>query len=147
MNYASDREIIESYFKLTWFTLSDTPIAFDNVPGLFTSTGYINASNSPTEYVRLYILPETTDIITMGTTPYASRHGSIVAQIFVPEGHGSGRAYELADIVTNVFQVITIGGVKCKGTTIQNIGPNMGYYHVDAVTHYQVYESYQHSTV
>lgn len=138
MTFAVSRESIETAFRDAWFAVTDTPLTFDNTRGFFTTTGYTLDSIKESEFVRLTIKPVDTQTITLGANPETRTRGLVMVQVFVKEGTGSGRAFALADVVASILQNKLIDGIQFMATSMVNVGPQNGYYQVNATTRYWV---------
>jgi hypothetical protein len=83
------------------------------------------------EWVRLNVFPFSSNV----SYNDINKSGQIVCNIFVPSGQGMKRAYEIADILSNILERKTISGyLQTTNSFITNIGvdiKNAGLYSVD----------------
>ena len=100
-----------------WVT---TPIAWDNVP-------YDPTPNQ--EWVRAAMIPTVTENAALADA--TRRQGIYAIQIFTPLNRGSGRAYELADMLSAIFSNQQFSNVVCYAAETTRIGDEgNGWYEV-----------------
>jgi len=83
------RSVLEQEFITAWGVT--TPIAYDNV-------NFDDNNSSITEYVEIRFVPYDTYNATMGDI-LTRIEGALIIAVFTRYGTGTGRAYELADLV------------------------------------------------
>lgn len=67
--------------------------------------------------------------------------GVLTVQVFAGQGEGPVTAIQIADDVVATFRGTTIGGVRTKGTRLQDIGGEDGWYQINAITPFEFDES------
>ena len=107
-----------------------TPIAWDNVP-------YSPVANQ--EWVRALLIPVDTENANLGKS--TNRIGMFWLQIFTPLKEGSGRAYELADMLSAIFANQQFSDVVCYAAETTRIGDEgNGWYQVNLKINFWSYE-------
>lgn len=89
----------------------ETPIAWDNVD-------YTPVEDQ--EWIRCTLLPSTTENNEIGTSKI--NYGIFWIQIFVPKLTGTGRAYELADMLDALFSNVQFDDIVCYASDVQRTG-------------------------
>lgn len=111
----------------------NVPIAFDNVNGLYQSDGTIVGEIS-SPYVVLNIRPGNAHQSSIGKRAWRNP-GSIIVQIFIPEGTGDSRANEIAQAVVGALRGQTVGGVRFRATSPpQVVGQTGGWWQTNVIT-------------
>lgn len=110
-----------------WVT---TPIAWDNVP---------YTPQEGQEWIRAALLPTTTENASLASS---KKHFGIYAiQIFTPLNGGSGRGYELADMLSAIFANQQFGDVVCYAPETTRIGDEgNGWYEIVLKINFWSYE-------
>lgn len=102
---------INNSFSQRMSTWVETPIAWDNV------------DYKPTdgqEWIRCTLLPSTTENNELGQSKI--NYGIFWIQIFVPRLTGTGRAYELADMLDALFSNVQFDDIVCYASDVQRTG-------------------------
>jgi len=124
MSAQAERKAIGTLFNTGWGTT--TPVSYEN-------RDYRPPASS--EWVRLKILAVDSFRTEIGT---GARHertvGLVTVQVFVPGNTGDGRAFELGDMVADIFRsqqvqlydpadgVTVIGRILFRIPTVRNVG-------------------------
>ena len=109
---------------------STTDVAWDNVP---------YESTEGQEWVRAVLLPVTTENAAMGT---AKKHyGIFWLQVFTPLNSGTGRGYELAEMLDGIFGNSNFDDVVCYASEITRTGDDgNGWYQTDVKVNFWSFE-------
>lgn len=114
MNYADIRKVIESHFDANWDSVT-YPVAWDNVQFNTPSDAWVRITIS-------YVGANNSSLGDLAT----QKIGIVAVQIFTPADLGTGEAYQMADLVTQVLQNKLLNGTTGKiytyATSIQVIG-------------------------
>lgn len=88
-----------------------TPIAWDNA---------IYNPSEGTEFIRCTNLPSTSINHEIGVSKI--NYGIYWIQIFIPKNSGTGRAYELADMLDAIFSNTQFDEITCYASDVQRTG-------------------------
>jgi len=115
---------------------SGVPVAFDNINGLYESDGSI-ISSTEDPYVALNIRPGNSQQASIGKRTWRNP-GSIIVQVFVPEGTGDVRANEIAEAVAGALRGQTVDGVRFAATSPpQFVAQDGGWWQTNVVTQFE----------
>lgn len=106
-----DQEAINNSFSQRMNTWTETDIAWDNMD-------YVPTVG--TEWIRCTLLPSLTENNELGTSKI--HYGIFWIQIFTPENTGTGRAYELAEMLDAIFSNQTFDDIVCYASDVQRTG-------------------------
>jgi len=108
----------------------ETPIAWDNV-------SYDPVEGN--EWIRATLIPSTTQNAALGK---AKKHfGIFWLQIFVPLNGGTGRAYELAEMLDAIFSNMSFDEVVCYAADITRTGDDgNGWFQLDVRVNFWSFE-------
>lgn len=118
---------------------SGVPIAFDNVEGLYTSSGSIvqdsvDGSGNPIPWVRLNVRNADAQLVSLGPRTYR-QPGVVITQVFIPAGVGDNRANEIAEAVVGALRGQTVSGVRFRATSPpQAVGQTGGWWQTNVIT-------------
>lgn len=102
---------INNSFSQRMATWTETPIAWDN-------TDYIPTKGQ--EWIRCTLLPSTSENNELGTSKI--HYGIFWIQIFVSKLTGTGRAYELANLLDALFSNVQFDDIVCYASDVQRTG-------------------------
>lgn len=90
-------------------------------------------------WVRLSIVDSDSAQVSMGNNPRFRHFGTIVAQVYVPEGDGSRAARSHADTIAGIFRNKYFGTpvINTKAPSLTVIGENEGWYQVNVLIPFQ----------
>lgn len=100
MSYLVEKSSIETFFQDNW---TETPIFFENT-----------IESRLEEWVRLTILNGDAYQASMGDDPAFRYPGVVIVQIRIRKDLGSGRAVDLADIISEMFTNLVLGAIRFK---------------------------------
>lgn len=134
MGYAATESTIRSRFATLWASARPTVRIFHDNAG--------NDVQPPQNaaWVRLTILPGTSQQVEMGRLRRWRRVGVVTVQIFVPAASGTGLATELSDSVIQIFEGITVSGVIFRATSLNRVGLDGAWLQYNATTPFQADE-------
>jgi len=108
---------------------------FEDVAALCgVSVQYDNAPfNPPADdtWIRLRITHSQSNIVGIGKLNRYRNPGILIAQIFAPLNSGDGTIRSLAKEIGNDFRATTIDGVLFRAPSVEVVGENNGWWHVD----------------
>ena len=134
MGFAATESTIRSRFNTQWSSLRPTiPVFFDNAGDDVTPP-----QNSA--WVRLTVLPGSSQQVEMGRLRRWRRAGVVAIQIYVPAASGTGLAQELGDTVIEIFEGLTLSGVIFRATSLNRVGFDGAWLQYNALTNYQADE-------
>lgn len=108
----------------------ETPIAWDNVP-------YTPSEGA--EWIRGTVIPFPSENTALGKATV--NKGLFVIQIFTPLNGGSGRAYELVDMLSAIFANQQFSDIICYAAETQRIGDDEnGWYQLNLNINFWSYE-------
>ncbi len=118
------RAEFETLFNDNWI---ETPIAFDN----------LQEASDKTEFIRLTVEP----ITSLNNSWKCIRHdGLLSVQVFAQLDTGSGRAWQLADLVATLIENKRLNGVQTYASSALRIGENEYFYQINVNTRYTYFE-------
>lgn len=110
------------------------PIAWDNVPAGAAVTA---AQNAGDPWVRLTLIPGTTEPAGKADTPKVRRTGLISIQVFTARNVGSDTAYSICDSLSDHLQHRIIGHLETLALSVTRAGIVDDYYQLNAQTPYR----------
>lgn len=120
MGFQSTQALIETLFSSNW---SHTNISYDGVPF---------DPRLLEEWVRIAVREGSGNQASIGSTnPMFRYNGVIFVQVFTKNSIGSGRALELADLVTPIFRSKFLNGIHYGVPVVARIGPSDAWYQVN----------------
>lgn len=102
---------INNSFSQRMATWTETPIAWDNMD-------YIPTKGQ--EWIRCTLLPSTSENNELGVSKI--HYGIFWIQIFIPKLTGTGRAYELANMLDALFSNVQFDNIVCYASDVQRTG-------------------------
>ena len=134
MGFAATESTIRSRFNTQWSSLRPTiPVFFDNA-------GDDVQPPQNSAWVRLTVLPGSSQQVEMGRLRRWRRAGVVAVQIFVPAASGTGLAQELGDTVIQIFEGLTLSSVIFRATSLERVGLDGAWLQYNANTNYQADE-------
>lgn len=122
MGFQSSQAAIEVLFGDNW---SYTPITYE---------GVTYDPKEVDEYVRISVQEPGGNQGSCGTQNVLFRYrGTFQVQIFIRDGQGSGRALELADLVTPIFRSKIVNGIHYGVPAVVKVGPSNAWYQVNVI--------------
>lgn len=120
MGFQAAQSAIETLFNTSW---THTLIARDGVDF---------DPRSLNEWVRFSVREAAANQASIGTQNQLYRYyGVLFVQIFTKNGLGSGRAKELADLVTPIFRSKIVNGIHYRVPVVTTVGPSDAWYQVN----------------
>lgn len=120
MGFQAAQALIETLFATNW---TATPITYDGV------------SFDPRaleEWVRIAVREGAGNQASCGSSNVLFRYNGVVfVQIFTKNGLGSGRAKELADLVTPIFRSKVVSGIHYRVPVVTVVGASDAWYQVN----------------
>lgn len=110
----------------------------ENIPGL-TIVYENDTLTDPTvqEWIKIHFMDGIGKQISLGDNPYFRYSGVLNIMIFVKPDTGSGRAAQIADIITPLIRSKRISGTLFQVPYPQKIGVREEWYQVNLLTNYQ----------
>jgi len=134
MGFAAAETTIRTRFNSEWSSLRPTiPVFFDNA-------GDSVQPPQNSAWVRLTVLPGTSQQVEMGRLRRWRRVGVIAVQIYVPAASGTGLAQELGDTVRDIFEGLTLSSVIFRATSLNRVGLDGAWLQYNATTPFQADE-------
>lgn len=134
MGFAATESTIRSRFNTQWSSLRPTiPVFFDNA-------GDDVQPPQNSAWVRLTVLPGSSQQVEMGRLRRWRRAGVVAVQIYVPAASGTGLAQELGDTVIEIFEGLTLSSVIFRATSLNRVGLDGAWLQYNAMTNYQADE-------
>lgn len=134
MGFAVTESTIRSRFDTQWSSLRPTiPVFFDNA-------GDDVQPPQNSAWVRLTVLPGSSQQVEMGRLRRWRRAGVVAVQIYVPAASGTGLAQELGDTVIEIFEGLTLSGVIFRATSLNRVGLDGAWLQYNAMTPFQADE-------
>jgi hypothetical protein len=134
MGFAATESTIRSRFNTQWSSLRPTiPVFFDNA-------GDDVQPPQNSAWVRLTVLPGSSQQVEMGRLRRWRRAGVVAVQIYVPAASGTGLAQELGDTVIEIFEGLTLSAVLFRATSLSRVGLDGAWLQYNAMTDYQADE-------
>ena len=134
MGFAVTESTIRSRFDTQWSSLRPTiPVFFDNA-------GDDVQPPQNSAWVRLTVLPGSSQQVEMGRLRRWRRIGVVAVQIFVPAASGTGLAQELGDTVIEIFEGLTLSSVIFRATSLIRVGLDGAWLQYNANTPFQADE-------
>jgi hypothetical protein len=134
MGFAATESTIRSRFDAQWSSLRPTiPVFFDNA-------GDDVQPPQNSAWVRLTVLPGSSQQVEMGRLRRWRRAGVVAVQIFVPAASGTGLAQELGDTVRDIFEGLTVSSVIFRATSLNRVGLDGAWLQYNANTNFQADE-------
>ena len=134
MGFAATESTIRSRFNTQWSSLRPTiPVFFDNA-------GDDVQPPQNSAWVRLTVLPGSSQQVEMGRLRRWRRIGVVAVQIFVPAASGTGLAQELGDTVIEIFEGLTLSSVIFRATSLIRVGLDGAWLQYNANTPFQADE-------
>lgn len=120
MGFLSAQNAIEGLFHANW---SHTVITHD---------GEILDVRNVSEWVRIAVREGKSNQASLGVTnPMFRYFGILFVQIFVRNNTGTGRARELADLVTPIFRSKIVNGIHYGVPEVSTVGPDEAWFQVN----------------
>jgi hypothetical protein len=119
MSFATEKQVIESYVVGNY---SSTLIKYEN--------DEMNDS-SVNEWIRVSVQNASANQVSLGSDPLYRYRGIAYFQIFVRPDIGSGRALEIADILSPLFKSKRISGILFRVPRVQKVGSYKDWYQVN----------------
>mgnify|MGYP003635785188 CR=1 FL=1 len=134
MSYETKAKALLDKFDLTFSAAEPTvEIAYPNVQ---------YEPTKGTNWVRFTINWGQQDPASIGALNNRYRTtGVITVQIFAAQGEGPVAALGIADNVVATLRGTTISGIRTKGTRLQNIGGDDGWFQINAITPFEYDET------
>jgi len=137
-SFKQARDTIAGEFRSRYHSQRSEPIGFDNVGKLVAPDGSLVSKPEQAPWIALNIRAGDSSQIELGQTPTYRNPGSIIVQIFVPQGQGDGEAYAIADAVASAIRGITVNGVRFRATSPpQFTGPTSSWLQYNSVTSFE----------
>ena len=134
MGFAVTESTIRSRFDTQWSSLRPTiPVFFDNA-------GDDVQPPQNSAWVRLTVLPGSSQQVEMGRLRRWRRIGVVAVQIFVPAASGTGLVQELGDTVIEIFEGLTLSSVIFRATSLIRVGLDGAWLQYNANTPFQADE-------
>lgn len=125
MGYQAAQAAIETLFSTNW---PHTQIAYD---------GKTFDPRSLSEWVRIAVREADGNQASCGSQNILFRYtGTVFVQVFTVNGKGSGRALELADLVTPIFRSLIVDGIHYKVPVVTRVGSADAWYQVNVSCEY-----------
>jgi len=121
MSFLTAKIELEQYFAANY---SGTPVEYENAP--------LSDFSNLTEWVRFITTSASASQMSFGLVAYRYT-GVIAAQIFIKPDIGSRRAYEISDLISNVFKSKVIGSYVFKVPEAIVVGESEGWYQVNLI--------------
>lgn len=123
MSFDAAQTAIETRLNTGW--ASATPIVFENVES--------PKDGSVPEFIRATIVEAASKKIELADPGVVRYYGTIILQVFVEKGKGTGRTGELADLFGSIFgqatfQLAQSGTITCENVTRDPVGPSGSWY-------------------
>lgn len=117
MSYEAEKLAIEAFLGANW--PEATPLVYENV-----------SMNDTTvlEWIRVSIQNGDAFQASMGDNPAFRYIGVLFFQIFLKPDTGSGRASQLADVITTLFRAKTISGLTFRVPQVNKVNSKSEWY-------------------
>lgn len=125
MNTEQERQVLESRFASNW---TETSIKWNNVH--FDVSGV-------TEFVTITLIPYDSEQAQIGNFQDLYRYYSIIStQIFTLPNIGSKRAYDLADLASDIWRTNSIGFLTIESPELIEMGVVEGWFQLNLLHPY-----------
>lgn len=118
MSYILEKSTIEQFLNSNFL---ETLIKYEND----------EMNDEVNEWIRVSIQNSKAYQASLGSNPLFRYVGIMFIQIFTKLDIGSGRAVEIADVLTQLFRAKRIGDIVFKVPSLQKIGVSNGWYQVN----------------
>lgn len=132
MSYVQETRLIEQHFFNNW-DADTTPVQFDNSYVWLDNNGaaYKN-ENQLDEWLRFIVDFSNSQQKSFGAANnFVQRNGLVTVQVFVPENEGSGRAFEIVEAISAIFELADIGEVDFAAANYTRVGVDSRWFQVN----------------
>lgn len=137
-SFKQARDTIAGEFTTRYHNQRSEPIGFDNLGKLVATDGSLVNKPDNAAWITLNIRAGDSAQIELGESPTYRNPGSIITQIFLPQGQGDGEAYAIADAVASAIRGVTVNSVRFRATSPpQFIGPTSSWLQYNSVTNFE----------
>jgi hypothetical protein len=122
MTYTTEKNVIEAYLNANF---TGVRLAYENDEMTDVSVN---------EWIRVSIQNADAFQASLGSNPLFRYLGILYFQIFTRPDIGSGRAIEIADMLSALFRAVKVSGITFKTPKLQKLGVRNGWYQVNLST-------------
>lgn len=127
--YVGEDAAIRTWFQAEW----EAGVPIHLIEG---SAFREKPTNAP--WARLLIRPRASAVVSVGAPIIRHRHvGSVIVEIFTPDGNGDGRAKELGDLACDILRGRQENGVVVWNARAIPLGVQDGWVRVNVIAPYQ----------